>query len=93
MGLGQQVSPEREQRFFRFVPYLLIVALLFVIAVDHPIIAAVGAVLTTVLFVLHLLEERRGQEVVGKLRRRYIDSGRRHRSRCFDEHANWNFTL
>lgn len=62
MGSGQQVSPERERRFFRFVPYLLIVALLFVVAVDHPVIAAIGAVLTTGLFALHILEERRGRK-------------------------------
>ncbi|ASI36820.1 MULTISPECIES: DHH family phosphoesterase [unclassified Exiguobacterium] len=62
MESGQQVSSERERRVVRFVPYLLIVGLLLVVAISNPIIAAIGAFVTTVLFVLHLLEEQRARK-------------------------------
>jgi len=61
MESGQQVSPERERRIVRFIPYLLIVGLLLVIAVREPIISAIGAVVTALLFGLHLYEERRAR--------------------------------
>lgn len=61
MELGQQVSPERERRIVRFIPYLLIVGLLLVVAVREPIISAIGAVVTALLFGLHLFEERRAR--------------------------------
>lgn len=62
MESGQQVSPERERRIVRFIPYLLIVGLLLVVAVREPIISAVGAVVTALLFGLHLFEERRARQ-------------------------------
>ena len=61
MESGQQVSPERERRIVRFIPYLLIVGLLLVVAVREPIISAIGAVVTALLFGLHLFEERRAR--------------------------------
>lgn len=61
MESGQQVSPERERRIVRFIPYLLIVGLLLVVAVREPIISAIGAVVTALLFGLHLYEERRAR--------------------------------
>ena len=61
MESGQQVSPERERRIVRFIPYLLIVVLLLVVAVREPIISAIGAVVTALLFGLHLYEERRAR--------------------------------
>ena len=61
MESGQQVSPERERRIVRFIPYLLIVGLLLVVAVREPIIFAIGAVVTALLFGLHLFEERRAR--------------------------------
>ncbi|WP_290774217.1 MULTISPECIES: DHH family phosphoesterase [unclassified Exiguobacterium] len=61
MESGQQVSPERERRIVRFIPYLLIVGLLLVVAVREPVISAIGAVVTALLFGLHLFEERRAR--------------------------------
>ncbi|KNH32231.1 DHH family phosphoesterase [Exiguobacterium acetylicum] len=61
MESGQQVSPERERRIVRFIPYLLIVGLLLVVAVREPIISAIGTVVTALLFGLHLFEERRAR--------------------------------
>ncbi|QZY86812.1 DHH family phosphoesterase [Exiguobacterium acetylicum] len=61
MESGQQVSPERERRIVRFIPYLLIVGLLLVVAVREPIISAIGAIVTALLFGLHLFEERRAR--------------------------------
>lgn len=61
MESGQQVSPERERRIVRFIPYLLIVGLLLVVAVREPIISAIGAVVTALLFGLHIFEERRAR--------------------------------
>lgn len=61
MESGQQVSPERERRIVRFIPYLLIVGLLLVVAVREPVTSAIGAVVTALLFGLHLFEERRAR--------------------------------
>jgi c-di-AMP phosphodiesterase-like protein len=61
MESGQQVLPERERRIVRFIPYLLIVGLLLVVAVREPVISAIGAVVTALLFGLHLFEERRAR--------------------------------
>jgi c-di-AMP phosphodiesterase-like protein len=61
MESGQQVLPGRERRIVRFIPYLLIVGLLLVVAVREPVISAIGAVVTALLFGLHLFEERRAR--------------------------------
>jgi len=63
----------------RFIPYILIVGLLLVIAIDSYVIAAVGAALTLVLFLLHLIEERRArrawQAYVGDITYQVEDTG------------------